>query len=243
MRINEAKMIDIVPNSISHDATIRGLCSAADVIMHRLETEMPKANLFENLELFAEKDLDAIAEAEEIPWYDTSYDRQVKIGIIHDYEKFAMIIGTKAAVEGVTTNVFGDSEVEEWYEYGGQQYGFKIHTQSLLTPNMNEIFTRVIDHVKNMRAGLESIAVNRKTEQTIFAGVEQHSSVHPEPIKDGYKETETILSETQKMGTEQFSAAHPEPIKDGYKEIESAVTEQAGAAAGQFISYTAPPIQ
>lgn len=243
MRMNEAKLIDFVPASIIHDKTIKGLCAAADVIIRKLENELPKANLFENLHLFTDKELDIIAEAEEIPWYDTSYEKAVKIDIIHDYEKFAMIIGTKEAIEGVTTNIFGESYIDEWYEYGGQQYGFKVHTQALLTPDMNDIFTRVIEHVKNMRSNVESIAVNRDTSQTIYAGVEQYSTTHPEPIIDGYRETESASADDGKAGVEQYSATYPEPIIDGYKDEEMAAVDSEKTGAEQYGSWVAPAIK
>lgn len=243
MKINEVHMIDFVPHSISHDRTIKGLCAAADVMIRNLEKELPKANLFENLHLFTEKELDSIAEAEEIPWYDTSYEKKVKIDIIHNYEKFAMIIGTKEAVEGVATNIFGESYIDEWYEYGGQQYGFKVHTQALLTPNMNDIFTRVIDHVKNMRSNVESIAVNRDTSQTIYAAVEQYSATHPEPIIDGYREAESASAEDGKAGVEQYSSTHPESIIDGYKDTETAAVDSGKTGAEQYGSWVAPAIR
>ena len=71
--------------------------------------------------------------------------------------------GTKFAIEEIfkTLNIVGN--VEEWFNYGGQPYYFKVILEIFNRPITNETETKLralIDEYKNERSWLQSILLN-----------------------------------------------------------------------------------
>lgn len=65
--------------------------------------------------------------------------------------------GTRAAVEKTANAVFSDSFVEEWFEYGGKPYYFRVSAKG--KPDESDIrrFREMLEKAKNVRSILESI--------------------------------------------------------------------------------------
>ena len=61
--------------------------------------------------------------------------------------------------------------MEEWFEYGGEPYNFKVKTSAALTQEANAFFSSMIRLVKNTRSHLEAIETVRPARQTVYAGV------------------------------------------------------------------------
>lgn len=77
--------------------------------------------------------------------------------------------GTKYAIKEIfkTLNIFGD--IEEWFNYGGQPYYFKVILEILnqpLTIETEKTLRALINEYKNERSWLESIRINIKNEKS-----------------------------------------------------------------------------
>ncbi len=168
MRIEEVNAIDIIPRFMREDKSIIALCKVIDFFVSKVNEKLPLVNLYENLELLTEEDLDYIAEADEIDWYDTGYSREQKIRIIKGHEKACMFIGSKYSIESVIADIFGFGEEKEWFEYGSEAYKFRIVTSTLMTENTNDLLTKILSKVKTSKSKLESTNVKRDTISPVF---------------------------------------------------------------------------
>lgn len=186
MKLDDVRMIEIVPKFMSDDKTVRGLCAAADVILKAVIEKIGMVNLYENLELLTDEDLNFIAKADKVLWYDTSYTKEQKIRIIQNYEKNSMILGTPEAIENVITEIFGNGYVREWYEYGSTPCHFKIITNQIITENINELVAKIIDQAKNVRSVLELVEIKRQVAAEGNANMIGMSVYRTEAIKDEY---------------------------------------------------------
>ena len=187
MKLDDIRMIDIVPKFMSDDKTVRGLCAAADVILKAVIDKIGMVNLYENLELLTDEDLNFIAKEDKVLWYDTSYTKDQKIRIIQNYEKNSMILGTPAAIENVISEIFGDGYVREWFEYGSTPYHFKIITNKIITENINELVGKIIDQAKNVRSELEVVEIKRQIIADAKANMIGVAVYKTEAIKDEYE--------------------------------------------------------
>ena len=184
MKICDIKTIDIIPRFMQEDRTVRGLCAAMDYLINLICSKLPLVNLYENLEMLEDEDLDYINEKDRIPWYDTSYTKEQKIRIISNYEKNCMFLGTKQAIEGVIEDIFGMGKEEEWYEYGSKAFYFKIITSALLTENTDKLVSKIVKNVKTSKSKLEYVQVQRDISHTLFAGVHAYAVSKPEDIEE-----------------------------------------------------------
>ena len=105
--------------------------------------------------------MDLLAVELDTQYYDTSLPIDSKRNLIKGTLVWYMSAGTPSAVEELVTAVFGEGEVKEWYEYGGDPYFFKIETNAYLTPDINAQFAKMILRVKNARSHLEAIEIHR----------------------------------------------------------------------------------
>jgi len=70
--------------------------------------------------------LDILARDLNVGWYDDSYPIAAKRQIIKDSVRVQRWLGTKYAVVTAIGSIFPHTEVQEWFEYGGEPYQFRI---------------------------------------------------------------------------------------------------------------------
>ena len=71
------------------------------------------------------------------------------------------IAGTKAAVEELASSIFDTCEVQEWFEYDGEPYKFRIIVGAQERAENVERFTTLLEKAKNLRSHLESVSILR----------------------------------------------------------------------------------
>ena len=105
-----------------------------------------------------------------VDWYDYSYPIEVKRQTIKDSVKVHRKLGTKYAVETALGAVYPGTKVQEWFEYGGKPYTFRViigvTTEGLTAARQAEVLNR-IRFYKNLRSHLEAISYEVKKETTI----------------------------------------------------------------------------
>lgn len=163
MKIDEATMQAIIPRFMWEDSTVKGFCKAADVIFSEVIKKLPLVNIKEKLEMLTEEDLDYIAKIENITWYDTAYIRSKKEKIIRNFEENCFILGTKTAVKNVTSEIFGENKIREWFEYGGEEKHFNVYTDFIgdIRKAVSDYEKRIED-VKSFRSLLDDITFFNK---------------------------------------------------------------------------------
>lgn len=160
MKLNSVSTIDIIPPYMQNDLSVIGLSAAADLIFQRLYERILQMDFFTKLELLTDQDLDYIADAQNIVWYDRQSTKDVKINVIKNAEKVFWYMGTVSAVESVMNDIFGESEIKEWFDYDGNPYHFKILSYD---PDVTEedvkSFLAAISRVKRKGAVFDNIEI------------------------------------------------------------------------------------
>ncbi len=176
MRLDNIKMIDIIPPYFQDDVTVIGLCAAADYILSQLYEHVLRMDFSTRLNVLSETDLDYIADAERIVWYDKSSTKEVKINVIKNAEKVFYTLGTVAAVESVMNDIFGECEIKEWFDYTGDPYHFKISTYNPeVTEEKAKMFTNAIRHVKRKGAIFDSVEIALNADYKLNHGFKLYS--------------------------------------------------------------------
>lgn len=163
-----------LPEALKTDEKI---CAIAEVLSKKLSyisNETQNAVIYSRIDDLPETLLDVLAYDMHVDWYDYSCPLTVKRDILKDSVETHKKIGTKRAVEKLIKDVFGEGEVEEWFEYGDAPFYFKIKTDAVLTPEINNFFIDMMQKVKNTRSHLRTIEIHRIAEQNLHAGVGQH---------------------------------------------------------------------
>lgn len=176
MKLENLASIEIIPPYMQDDVTVRGLCAAADIILKRLFECIIRMDFYENLDKLNEADLDYMAATIDIPWYNQSDSKDIKIGIIRNSDEIFWYLGTTYAVEKVISSIFGECEVVEWFSYDGDPFHFKINTSNpQISENMIDLFNNVIKNVKRKSAILDAVEITLTAFMQLNEGFIMHT--------------------------------------------------------------------
>lgn len=169
--IKFVSLLDILPASLRGDPNIQASSAAFDQEFHEVTAAIDKLLLYVNLENQSDEIVDLLAWQMHVDFYDSSMPIEIRRELVRNSPAWHKRKGTPAAVEELLTTVFGDGEVEEWFEYGGEPYHFRVVTNNASATNEQaEEFIRAIDSVKNTRSFLEAIIIRAGDELNLYYG-------------------------------------------------------------------------
>lgn len=168
------KNIDLLSLQTSHmkqDPTTQAMCAALTPQLQKLAEEVKACLILPRVNELDEAVLDELAWQLHVDWYDANADIDVKRQIIKNALKIHRYRGTPYAVEQVIQDYFGDGHVEEWFEYGGEPYYFRVMTSNpSVTFELAERFVMAVEKVKNIRSRLEQVIISMSAEMQIYFG-------------------------------------------------------------------------
>lgn len=173
MKISETRLLDLLPECMREDRIIKGFSAAWNFLLEKIVEKLPLVNLFDNLELLSESQLDEVASAMDIPWYNTEYEKEKKINLIRHYLQVCFKLGTVGSILSVAQDVYGDAEVHDWYDYAAPQWRFKITADfgSYTTEEALSKLTRMVREIKPAKATLNPVEFLVHTDGELFAAV------------------------------------------------------------------------
>lgn len=157
--LQSVSLIDILPPNLLADKQIYAAAWALDDELQKITAATRNALLLPRLDELSEEVIDLLAWQWHVDFYEpVGMDIDTKRRLIKNSIAWHRIKGTPAAVEQVVSAVFDTSHVQEWFEYGGKPYHFKVITEDVTTdPNVLARMRRAINAAKNTRSWLETI--------------------------------------------------------------------------------------
>lgn len=213
----DGQITDILPLNITDDPAVKAYSLALRDVMREYLDCLKLVYIYENIEELPDDILDLMAIELRTQYYSDNLDIDVKRSLVRNTLIWYMTAGTPAAVEELVAAVFGEGEVKEWFDYGGNPYYFKIVTNATLTPDMMDYFSDMIRRVKNARSHIESIEVHRDIEGNYYAGVGLNTSYKPAAIIDGYQVSRQA-DQRLYSGAGTNAAYKPAAIREDFKD-------------------------
>lgn len=178
-RIKDADFLTTFPPALKQDEKMLALGRLVAEELHITAEETKKNIIYANIENLSETWLDVLAYDLHVDWYDYDYPIEAKRAIIRDSVRVHQKLGTKAAVEMALGGIHPQSEIEEWFTYGGSPHRFRIvldTTNSRVEADYDEI-VKTVDIYKRLTAHLDGlyyqcsmcVAVMPQTEYFLFS--------------------------------------------------------------------------
>lgn len=167
-----------LPPSLKSDPNMLAL---AQVIAEQLQTtakQIKENIIYARIDELDEQTLDLLAYDLHVDWYDYSYPVEIKRQTIKDSVKVHRRLGTKYAVETALGAVFPGTRIEEWFEYGGEPYTFRVIIGATTSGVSAERQAAVLERVrsyKNLRSHLDAISYRIEKETKVFVAAYQIS--------------------------------------------------------------------
>ncbi len=131
----------------------------ASALAHFVDS-LDALRIYPRIEELPEELLDLLAYDCKIDWWDADYSLDEKRRTLAGSWRVHRTLGTKSAVEEAISAIYPGTQVQEWYEYGGDPYHFKLLIDSTDALMGTQKYQRVVDRVsfyKNLRSVLDEV--------------------------------------------------------------------------------------
>ena len=139
------------------------IAALGDVTMEALAkrpAEISRLSIYPRIDELPEKLLDILAYDFKVDWWDPEYSLEEKRRIFKESWYVHKHLGTRAAVETALRAIYPKAEVQEWFQYGGKPYFFRLSID--LTGELSDAARpwRVMERVnfyKSLRSHVDEI--------------------------------------------------------------------------------------
>jgi phage tail P2-like protein len=149
---------DLLPASIAADPTIAAAARALDAELQAVNDAIRHIAIYSRLDRLSDALLKHLAWQWHVDFWDDGLDSDAKLTLVQQSYDWHRHKGTPYAVEQMVRDVLGGGYVQEWFEYGGEPYHFKIFSYTPLSDSAT--YNRLLAAVKvskNERSILDDI--------------------------------------------------------------------------------------
>lgn len=154
-------LLRTLPSVLKNDARFNAF---AVVVARQIKTLLDDADIvsvYAGIDALPEAVLDILAYDFKVDWYDYTYTLEQKRQTLKESFLVHKHLGTKFAVEKAISAIFPNTSVEEWFEYDGNPYSFRL---SIIVDDLLNVDKtnqqRVIalaNYYKNLRSHLDQV--------------------------------------------------------------------------------------
>lgn len=157
-KLEQASYISIFPENLKKYKNLTAFSKNIEKTFKTyIVSKIQNLALFYNLEIQEDKVLDEIAWFFNIDKYRIDLDREIKIKLIKSAYWVHSKKGTKTAVISQLKNLNYEIKIEEWFEYGGRPFTFRLITgNESKDKNWLKNVLSLIEEYKNVRSILEA---------------------------------------------------------------------------------------
>lgn len=173
IKLREATITDGVPRAVAQQPWVKALAQTWLAMAVRALDTTDNSRVYTNINNLSEELLDALAVELRAPQYLEDYDIETKRATVKASMPYYNTTGTKAAVVNVVRELYGESAVQEWFEYDGEPGCFRVRITAERALNVQTVIEQ-IDHNKRASAYMEELDLftdERMRITTGFAGV------------------------------------------------------------------------
>lgn len=153
-------MLACLPSVLRDDKRMYSLATAAAKAFADIDAELDGFIIYANIDNISEELCDILAKDLAVDWYDYDFSLTEKRNLIKTALYVHRHIGTVGAVEAGISAIYEDSNVEEWFNYSGEPYHFKIMIDSTYQGTDQAKYDSVMAKMrlyKNLRSVLDAV--------------------------------------------------------------------------------------
>ncbi len=171
--IETVSLLDLLPDNLLADEKINATARALDTELSKVSTATLETLLIARINDLPEEVLDLLAWQWHVDFYEPlSMDVETKRKLIVNSIAWHRIKGTTGAVQKMVAAAWDGCSVEEWFDYDGEPYHFRVVnvTAARVDPDVIRNVLRAIYATKNVRSWLDGINFLRKLESVLYYG-------------------------------------------------------------------------
>ena len=169
--VQDLKLTDIAAKSALTDKTTKWIYESIDYAIKQQKNRII-SKFFLDIDKLSETEIDYLLWEYHVDYVGENASLEskrelVKIAVIAHFNK-----GTLGSVKAICKILFGNAEIKEWFEYGGQPGYFKISTFGELKDEKDYLkVLDVVNEYKNERSWLEALTFERSSNLGKYVGI------------------------------------------------------------------------
>lgn len=177
-KLDDVKLQHFLPSSIASDNNVKAISKAADEMLHGVAENTAAILLLPHLDELPEAVIDELAWKYHIDTYNADFDVTIKRELIRQSIGWHRRKGTPAAVTDMLNTIYSTAKLEEFWEYGGKPYHFRviIGDDRLASQQAVGDIVKTIRLSKNVRSWLDGVKFERNITSRLYVGAAMASS-------------------------------------------------------------------
>lgn len=161
---------ELTPNSIKE---LQYLVDTFDTSFEDIKDKIKNVLIYSRIdEIEDENILDLLAWQFHIEGYDKAQNIQEKKNLIKNAIELHRHKGTPYAIKKVFESLGILAELQEWFEYNGEPYKFKVLMISIIQDeDTYKKLVELINEYKNVRSWLDNISFHREYSNSVYCGI------------------------------------------------------------------------
>lgn len=158
--LTSENLLRALPEALQNDESMSALATSIAQVLAQRPEEIQRLSIYPHIDELPEELLDILAYDFKVDWWDGDYTLEEKRRTLKDSWRVHRMMGTRAAVEAAISAIYPETSVEEWFEYGGEPYHFKLQIDASNADIGSQRHRRVLERVnfyKNLRSHLDGI--------------------------------------------------------------------------------------
>lgn len=158
--ITPENLLRTLPEVLREDETMLALATTIASALGKRREETDAIRIYTRIDQLPEELLDILAYDFKVDWWDGNYTLQEKRNTLKSSWEVHRTLGTKAAVEKALSAIYANTLVQEWFQYGGEPYHFKLLidvTYQNVDPEKHRIVLDRVKFYKNLRSVLDDV--------------------------------------------------------------------------------------
>lgn len=173
IHIRDVEILDILPYTFKTPEYM-AMSKAIKSLNQDFYDTMSSVLFWADIDNAAPEILDLMAAEVDAPFYSIDMTLEQKRASVAAAYKYNRTIGTTASVENLVSAAFKTGEVSEWFEYGGEDFYFKLdisRDDSVFLPAEFEILFKKLNAVKPKRAKLDYVRMDSSVDENIYTAM------------------------------------------------------------------------
>ena len=166
-KITAANIMAAFPESLLQDPNMAALAESIADEFERLPQVVSREMIYSRIDELPEDMLDILAYDFKIDWWDPNYTLKEKRKTLKENWYVHRHMGTRGAVERAISAIYPDTTLEEWFEYDGEPYHFRLWVNlsddDVDSDRMRRVLSR-LEIYKNLRSHNDAVYYFTKLE-------------------------------------------------------------------------------
>ncbi len=162
---------EILTVSLQESKEIQALTESFDTVLSEIFQKIPNVLIYSRIDTLSEEVIDLLAWQFHIEGYELAETEEEKRALVKKAIELHRYKGTRWAIKKVFEVLGINAEIQEWFEYGGEPYKFKVLLKSVVQDeDTYRKLIELINEYKNTRSWLDSIGIHREHTAQLYYG-------------------------------------------------------------------------